>query len=96
MQLALSVQTIVADVCIYACLHGHESLMGNLQEDVILESETSVVLPAHPDELYCSHCRHNAMVLVRLASDEQLEDWQALLCSNLDCKPTTGVQVPAE
>ena len=96
MQLALSVQTIVADVCIYACLHGHESLMGNLQEDVILESETSVVLPAHPDELYCSHCRHNAMVLVRLASDEQLEDWQALLCSNPDCKPTTGVQVPAE
>lgn len=35
------------------------------------------------------------MVMVRLATAGQLEDWKAMFRSHLDCKQTAGIQVQA-
>ncbi|KAL3146350.1 hypothetical protein ABBQ32_003040 [Trebouxia sp. C0010 RCD-2024] len=66
--------------------------MVDLQKEQDVQS-SYMVLPAEPNELLCSHCQMPGMVMVRLASVEQLEDWQTLLHSHLDCKPLAGVQV---
>lgn len=61
-----------------------------LPDVLVCQQEPSVLLE-QPDKLFCCHCGKDGMVLVRLATQSQLEDWLAMLHSNLSCMQPEGL-----